>query len=114
MPIIVALYFNGSKYQANGTCLVVKGVSQFVHDAKIDATGNHKGQRIFIPRSTRPPSEDGMQLPFILERRQYVYPLYPKPGAFARFVSKQQEEFLQQAGLEFRKSILLYGQLYRT
>ena len=106
MPVMLLRNMNGSKGQANGTRLIVVNVSQFVLDCEI-ATGSHKGERVFIPRITLSPSEDGQQLPFKLLRRQF-----PVRPAFGMTINKAQGQTLQRVGLYLPISVFSHGQLY--
>ena len=56
---------NGLGGQANGTRLIVRGVSRHGIDAEI-ITGNNIGSRVFIPRIALVASDSG--LPFDLRR----------------------------------------------
>lgn len=84
MPIMLLCRLNGSKAQTNGTRLAWWGFTRRVIDAEI-ATGSeqHVGHRVFVPRITFSPPDDGMQMPFRLKRRQF-----PVRPAFATTINK--------------------------
>ena len=86
MPIMLLRNLNSARGLANGTRLIVRGVSRRVIDAEV-ATGSHVhvGRRVFIPRVTLTPSEDGLRMPFKLKRRQF-----PVRLAFAMTINKAQ------------------------
>lgn len=77
-------------------------------DAEI-ATGSHVGKRVFIPRITLTPSEDGFQMPFKLKRRQFPVRLKP---AFAMTINKAQGQTLGRMGLFLPTPVFSHGQLY--
>ena len=88
MPIMLLRNLNGARGLANGTRLIVRGVSRNVIDAEI-ATGSHAhvGRRVFIPRITLTPSEDGARVPFRLKRRQF-----PVRLAFAMTINHDHQQ----------------------
>ena len=84
----------------------MRGTQGHVIDAEI-ATGSHVGKRVFIPRITLSPSEDGFQMPFKLKRRQF-----PVQLAFAMTINKAQSQTLGRMGLFLPTPVFSHGQLY--
>ena len=106
MPIMLMRNLNSAKGLAGGTRLIVKGMQRHVINAEI-ATGSHVGKRVFIPCITLTPTEDGFQMPFKLERRQF-----PVRLAFAMTINKAQGQTLGRMGLFLPTPVFSYGQLY--
>lgn len=108
MPIMLLRNMNGSRGQANGTRLVCRGFTRRVIDAEIaTGSGQHVGKRIFIPRITLSPSDDGTQMPFKLKRRQF-----PVRPAFAMTINKAQGQTMKAMGLYLPSFVFSHGQLY--
>ncbi|MGH9060520.1 MAG: DEAD/DEAH box helicase, partial [Acidimicrobiales bacterium] len=106
MPVMLLRNLASAKEVANGTRLIVKGVLRHVIDAEI-ANRSHVGRRVFIPRITLTPSEDGFRMPFKLKRRQF-----PVRLAFAMTINKAQGQTLQRVGLFLPSHVFPHGQLY--
>ena len=106
MPVLLLRNLDSAKGLANGTRLIVKGVQRHVMDAEI-ATGSYVGRRVFIPRITLTPSEDGFRMPFKLKPRQF-----PVRLAFAMTINKAQGQTLQRVGLFLPSHVFSHGQLY--
>lgn len=88
--------------------ILCRGFTRRVIDAEI-ATGSEQfvGQRIFIPRITLSPSDDGLQMPFKLKRRQV-----PVRPAFAMTINKAQGQTLKAVGLYPPSPVFSHGQFY--
>ena len=104
-PVMLLRNMSAARGLANGTRLIVKRFLEYAVEAEI-AEGQHRGQRVFIPRMRLQPSQQDT-MPFTLQREQL--PLRP---AFAMTINKAQGQTLQRAGLYLPSSVFSHGQLY--
>jgi hypothetical protein len=88
----------------NGTRMVLLDIKSRVLQCRI-LGGKHAGKVIFIPRiSLQPSNED---LPISLIRQQF-----PVRLAFSMTINKSQGQSLHHVGVDLRKPVFSYGQLY--
>ena len=102
--IILLRNFNPSKGHCNGTRYVIKQMSDHVLDAVV-ATGEHAGERLFIPRI--PMTTDPERYPFHMTRRQF-----PVRLAFAITANKSQGQTLKKVGIYLGSNFFSHGQFY--
>jgi hypothetical protein len=88
----------------NGTRLIVHHALKHIIDAKV-LTGACRGARIFIPRIKLAPSD--VNLPFILERRQFPIRL-----AYSMTINKAQGQTFDKVGIHLTAPVFSHGQLY--
>jgi ATP-dependent exoDNAse (exonuclease V) alpha subunit len=68
-------------------------------------TGDHAGDKIFIPRMRLQPMEG--QLPFTMIRFQF-----PVRLCFSMSINKSQGQSVWHVGLDFRSAVFTHGQFY--
>ena len=89
----------------NGTRLKITDLYNYNLEAEI-ITGEHKGNKVFIPRITLNTGESS-SLPFILYRKQF-----PLVLAIAMTINKSQGQSFDSVRLYIRRPLFSHGQLY--
>ena len=90
----------------NGTRLIIHNFGKHVIECEI-ISGNHIGERIFLPRITLIPNEQ--EIPFEFKRKQFPIKL-----AFALTINKAQGQTIKRLGLYAEEPLFHHGQLYTT
>ncbi|WOH08718.1 hypothetical protein DCAR_0728165 [Daucus carota subsp. sativus] len=103
-PIVLLRNLAPSKGLCNGTRLIVTQLCARVIEAVI-VTGNHIGQKAFIPRICMRPSDT--TLPFTLKRVQF-----PVSLCYAMTINKSQGQTLKYVGLYLPRPVFSHGQFY--
>lgn len=88
----------------NGTRMIIRNMGEHVLDAEI-LTGEHAGEREFIPRIILSPSQT--ELPFQLRRRQFPIRL-----SFVMTINKSQGQTFDKIGLYLPNPAFGHGQIY--
>jgi len=68
-------------------------------------TGDHKGNKVFVPRIDNYPTEE--QVAFKFTRRQF-----PVRLSFAITINKSQGQTVKHVGLDLRRPVFTHGQFY--
>lgn len=95
---------NTMKGLCNGTRLIIRNMGEHILDAEI-LTGDHAGERVFIPRINLSPSQ--AELPFRLRRRQFPIRL-----SFVMTINKSQGQTFDKIGLYLPAPAFGHGQIY--
>ena len=103
-PIVLLRNLAPSKGLCNGTRLIVTQLCARVIEAII-VTGNHIGEKAFIPRICMRPSDTS--LPFTLKRVQFPISL-----CYAMTINKSQGQTLKYVGLYLPRPVFSHGQFY--
>ncbi|WOG83732.1 hypothetical protein DCAR_0102910 [Daucus carota subsp. sativus] len=103
-PIVLLRNLAPSKGLCNGTRLIVTQLCARVIEAII-VTGNHIGEKAFIPRICMRPSDTA--LPFTLKRVQFPISL-----CYAMTINKSQGQTLKYVGLYLPRPVFSHGQFY--
>ncbi|PNX85050.1 ATP-dependent DNA helicase PIF1, partial [Trifolium pratense] len=104
VPVILMKNIDLSSGLCNGTRLIVDELGVNVIGARI-ITGNHVGDKVFIPRMNLV-SSDG-SIPVKFQRLQF-----PLSLCFAMTINKSQGQTLSHVGLYFPRPVFAHGQLY--
>ncbi|XP_045792256.1 ATP-dependent DNA helicase PIF1-like isoform X2 [Trifolium pratense] len=104
VPVILMKNIDLSSGLCNGTRLIVDELGVNVIGARI-ITGNHVGDKVFIPRMNLV-SSDG-SIPVKFQRLQF-----PLSLCFAMTINKSQGQTLSHVGLYFPRSVFAHDQLY--
>lgn len=88
----------------NGTRLIIRALGSRVIDAEI-ISGDHAGDRVFIPRIRLQPSNS--QLPFNFSRLQFPIRL-----SFAMTINKSQGQTFDKIGIFLPNPVFTHGQFY--
>jgi hypothetical protein len=93
---------------ANGVCNGTRGILTRCRNRVLEVeliTGEHAGQKVFIPRINCQPTEDQIAFKFI--RRQF-----PVRLSFAMTINKSQGQSVKHVGLDLRSPVFTHGQFY--
>ena len=93
---------------ANGVCNGSRGILTRYRHRVMEVeliTGDHKGNKVFIPRINNYPTEQ--QVAFKFTRRQF-----PVRLCFAMTINKSQGQTVNHVGLDLRRPVFTHGQFY--
>jgi hypothetical protein len=105
-PVILLRNLAPSQGLCNGTCMVIRRMSERVLEAEI-LGGQHNSEVVFIPCITLTPSGSTTDFSFILSRLQF-----PLRLAFAISINKAQGQSVKYVGIDLRTPVFSHGQLY--
>lgn len=97
VPMILLRNLDQSAELCNGTRLIVVELGNNVIGAKV-VTGNHFGEKVYIPRLNMIPSDPG--IPFKFQRRQF-----PLSLCYAMTINKSQGQTLSNVGLYLPRDV---------
>jgi ATP-dependent exoDNAse (exonuclease V) alpha subunit len=103
-PVMVLRNLNMAGGVCNGTRGVLTRIRNRVLEVRL-ITGEHAGEKIFIPRIRLQPIQG--QLPFALCRLQF-----PVRLCFSMTINKSQGQSVLHVGLDFRSPVFAHGQFY--
>ena len=103
-PLMLLHNLNPNKGLCNGTRMIILQTYRRVLEVLI-ITGDHYGEKAFIPRISLKPTEG--HYPFIFKRRQFLVHL-----SFAMTINKAQGQSLKCIGLHLLSPVFCHGQLY--
>jgi hypothetical protein len=93
---------------AHGVCNGSRGVVTRYRNRVLEVeliTGEHAGEKVFIPRIFNQPTDDQCSFKFI--RRQF-----PVRLCFAMTINKSQGQSVKHVGLDLRRPVFTHGQFY--
>ena len=93
---------------ANGVCNASRGILRDWGNRVLQVellTGEHAGERVFIPRIACQPTED--QVAFKFTRKQF-----PVRLCFSMTINKSQGQSVKHVGLDLRSPVFTHGQFY--
>jgi hypothetical protein len=93
---------------AHGVCNGSRGILRRCRNRVLEVeliTGDHAGQKVFIPRTMNQPTEEQIAFKFI--RRQF-----PVRVGFSMTVNKSQGQTVKFVGLDLRAPVFTHGQFY--
>jgi ATP-dependent exoDNAse (exonuclease V) alpha subunit len=93
---------------AHGVCNGSRGILRRFRNRVLEVellTGDHAGERVFIPRISNLPTED--QVSFKFTRRQF-----PVRVCFTMTINKSQGQTVKNVGLDLRTPVFTHGQFY--
>jgi ATP-dependent DNA helicase PIF1 len=105
IPVMLLRNIDVSNGDCNGTRYIIRTMKDHVLEVE-SISGSHTGRRVFLPRISLNPSNQG-SLPFKLRRRQF-----PIRAAFAMTINKSQGQSLQTVGIYAPDGVFGHGQLY--
>ena len=103
-PLMLLRNLDPGKGLCNGTRMLLLHAYQRILEVMI-ITGDHRGEKAFIPRITLKPSS--RQHPFTLKRRQF-----PVRLSFAMTINKAEGQSVKFVGIHLISSVFCHGQLY--
>lgn len=103
-PLMLLRNLDPGKGLCNGTRMILLQSYPRILEVMI-ITGDHRGEKAFIPRITLKPSSP--QYPFTLKRRQF-----PVRLSFAMTINKAEGQSLKYVGLHLISPVFCHGQLY--
>jgi ATP-dependent exoDNAse (exonuclease V) alpha subunit len=103
-PLMLLRNLDPGKGLCNGTRMILLHAYPRVLEVMI-ISGDHRGQKAFIPRITLKPSS--RQYPFALKHRQF-----PVRLSFAMTINKAQGQTLKYVGIHLISPVFCHGQLY--
>jgi ATP-dependent DNA helicase PIF1 len=103
-PVMILKNLDPSHGVCNGSRGILTRFSNRVLEVRL-LTGQHAGQKVFIPRVYNQPTED--QSPFKFTRKQF-----PVRLCFSMTINKSQGQTVKHVGLDLRTPVFTHGQLY--
>ena len=103
-PLMLLRNLDPGKGLCNGTRMILLHAYRRILEVMI-ITGDHRGEKAFIPRITLKPSS--RQHPFTLKRRQF-----PVRLSFAMTINKAEGQSVKYVGIHLISSVFCHGQLY--
>ena len=103
-PLMLLRNLDPGKGLCNGTRMILLHAYPRVLEVMV-ITGDHRGEKAFIPRITLKPSS--RQYPFTLKRRQF-----PVRLSFAMTINKAEGQSVKYVGLHLVSPVFCHGQLY--
>jgi ATP-dependent exoDNAse (exonuclease V) alpha subunit len=103
-PLMLLRNLDPAKGLCNGTRMILLRAYPRVLEVMI-ITGDHRGEKAFIPRITLKPSS--RQHPFTLKRRQF-----PVRLSFAMTINKAEGQSVKYVGIHLISPVFCHGQLY--
>jgi hypothetical protein len=103
-PLMLLRNLDPGRGLCNGTRLILLHAYSRILEVII-LSGDHRGEKAFIPRITLKPSSH--QYPFTLKRRQF-----PVRLSFAMTINKAEGQSLKYVGIHLISPVFCHGQLY--
>ena len=103
-PIMILKNLDARHGVCNGSRGILRRYRNRVLEVEL-LTGEHAGEKVFIPRISNQPTED--QIAFKFVRRQF-----PVRLCFSMTINKSQGQSVKHVGLDLRSSVFTHGQFY--
>ena len=103
-PVMILRNLNAAQGVCNGSRGILTNWGNRVLEVQL-LTGEHAGQKVFIPRIGCQPTED--QVAFKFTRKQF-----PVRLCFSMTINKSQGQSVKHVGLDLRSPVFTHGQFY--
>jgi hypothetical protein len=103
-PIMILKNLDAKHGVCNGSRGILRRYRNRVLEVEL-LTGDHAGEKVFIPRISNQPTED--QIAFKFTRRQF-----PVRLCFSMTINKSQGQSVKHVGLDLRSPVFTHGQFY--